>query len=388
MNRVLFVVGFASFASSLFQRLTDPLVPQIAAEFATDPRWVALLGSAFALPWALMQPILGPLGDLLGKTRVITACLCVLVASAVIGAAATTFPQLVLSRVVAGAAAGGVFPISMALYGDLVPVGERQVAMGRLLTAMISGLLLGSTVSGVLADVMPWRGIFLVFGAVTAGAAIAAVIALRGTVLQTSRGLRFAAILGNYRQVLSNPRTKICYGAVFAEGVILVGLFPFVAVLLLSIGEPRSSIAGLVLAGFALGGLVYALVVGQLVPRFSNRTLMYAGAAMATAGLLAEALVPPWPVQFAAMAVMGFGFYLFHSCILVQMTELVPEARGTAVAGHALSYFLGQALGPVVYAVGFSTVGAVPTILTGAVAMALTGYLTERWLRAGQPRAA
>lgn len=387
MNRVLFVVGFASFAASLFQRMTDPLVPQIAAEFATDPRWVALLGSAFALPWALMQPVLGPLGDLLGKPRVITACLCVLVVSALIGTLATTFPLLVLSRVVAGSAAGGVFPISMAVYGDLVPVGERQVAMARLLTAMISGLLLGSTVSGVLADFMPWRGIFLVFGAITAMTAAAAVVALRGIPFAT-RGFRVAAIISNYREVLGNPRAKICYSAVFTEGVILVGLFPFVAVLLVSIGEPRASIAGLVLAGFSLGGLVYSLVAGVLVPAFTTRTLMYAGAALATGGLLAEAVVPPWPMQFAALAVMGFGFYLFHSCILVQMTELAPGARGTAVAGHALSYFLGQALGPVVYAVGFSTVGPGPTLVAGAVAMALTGYLTELFLRTGEPRGA
>src|SRR5262245_41447886 len=105
MHRVLTVVAFASFVSSLFIRMTDPLVPQVAAEFAVEPRTAALLGTAFALPWALAQPVLGPLGDLIGKTRVILTALCILLASAVVGALATSFPLLVTARIIAGAAA-------------------------------------------------------------------------------------------------------------------------------------------------------------------------------------------------------------------------------------------------------------------------------------------
>ena len=78
MNRVLFVVACASFTSSLFIHMTDPLVPLIAAEFAVDTRTAALVSTAFAVPWACMQPILGPLGDIVGKTRVIRVCLVLL----------------------------------------------------------------------------------------------------------------------------------------------------------------------------------------------------------------------------------------------------------------------------------------------------------------------
>ena len=66
MNRVLAVVAGASFGSSMFIRMTDPLVPLVATEFEIAPATAALLGTAFALPWAAMQPILGPLGDLIG----------------------------------------------------------------------------------------------------------------------------------------------------------------------------------------------------------------------------------------------------------------------------------------------------------------------------------
>jgi predicted MFS family arabinose efflux permease len=387
MNRVLVVVAFASFVSSLFIRMTDPLVPLIAADLAVETSTAALLGTAFALPWALMQPILGPLGDLLGKTRVILTCMAILLVSAAVGALATSFPVLVAARVIAGAAAGGVFPVSMAVYGDLVPVEQRQVGMGRLLTASISGMLMGGAVAGVLADFIPWRWIFVVYGAGVAVTLAFAVLALRKVSISPPRRVQIASILDNYRQVWRNPRSKVCYGAVFLEGVVLVGLFPFVAVLLVSIGEPRSSIAGMVLAAFPLGGVVYALIVSRLVSNFSIYSLMIFGGTAAATMLLVQAFVPPWPVQVAVFFVMGFGFYLLHGCILVQMTELAPEARGTATAGHALAYFSGQALGPIVYALGFALIGPSPTIVVAALIMGLIGFVSARLLHGGKASA-
>lgn len=387
MNRVLAVVAFASFVSSLFIRMTDPLVPQIAADFAMEPRTAALLGTAFALPWALAQPVLGPLGDLIGKTRVILTALVILLASAVVGALATSFPLLVAARIIAGAAAGGIFPVSMAVYGDLTPFESRQIGMGRLLTASISGMLMGGAVAGILADFIPWRGIFVVYGACALAAIVGTAVALRGVAISPPRRVHIASIVANYRQVWGNPRAKICYGAVFIEGIVLVGLFPFIAVLLVSIGETRTSIAGLVLAAFPLGGVVYSLIVGRLVPRFSTTTLMVAGGLLTAAMLLVEATVPTWPVQLVAFLLMGFGFYTLHACIVAQMTELAPAARGTATAGHALAYFTGQAAGPVLYSFGFAALGPPATIVIGAVTMALVGYVTARLLygRAASP---
>ena len=74
MTQFLIVIAGISFAASLFVRMTDPMVPLIAADLGVDVQAAALLGTAFALPWAIMQPVLGPLGDLLlSNTAGITA---------------------------------------------------------------------------------------------------------------------------------------------------------------------------------------------------------------------------------------------------------------------------------------------------------------------------
>src|SRR5213078_3674303 len=111
----------------------------------TSANAVALLTTAFALPFALVQPVLGPVGDMVGKVRVMIACLAVTILAMVASGLATNFTVLMVARIVAGAAAGGIFPVGIAVIGDLIPVKERQVAIGRWLTAVITGNLLGSS---------------------------------------------------------------------------------------------------------------------------------------------------------------------------------------------------------------------------------------------------
>src|ERR1044072_2998217 len=65
------------FVTALASRATDPIIPPIAHDIQVDPNAVALLTTAFALPFALVQPVLGPVGDMVGKVRVMIACLAV-----------------------------------------------------------------------------------------------------------------------------------------------------------------------------------------------------------------------------------------------------------------------------------------------------------------------
>src|SRR5919108_2805204 len=158
MNRVLTIVALTCFASSLFVRSVDPVIPPIASDFAVATATAALLSTAFALPYAFVQPVLGAMADMMGKVRLMTVSLLVLVAAGMVGAFATSFPVLMASRIVAGIASGGLFPIALAIVGDLVPVKQRQVAISRLLFASMTGNLLGASRAGVIGDLIGWRG--------------------------------------------------------------------------------------------------------------------------------------------------------------------------------------------------------------------------------------
>jgi predicted MFS family arabinose efflux permease len=385
MGRVLNLMAFVIFATTLFMRSVDPVIPQIASGLNVTPTTAALLSTGFTLPYALVQPVLGALADMFSKTRLIAVCMLVVGIATIACGLATNFEMLMILRVVAGVAAGGVFPIALAVAGDRVPVQQRQVAIGRLLFAAMTGNLLGASGAGVIGDVVGWRGVFFVTGAIDLVALAVAIPGFRS--LNESPG-RFdlSTFIPNYRAVFSNPLAKYCFGAVFIEALFLFGVFPYMAVLLREAGETHASIAGVVIAGFGIGGVIYTVMVAWLVAHISERRLMAAGGMVMGACLLVIALRMSWPVEFMNFMVMGFGFYLLHGCIQVYVTELAPSARGSATAGHSMFFFLGQAAGPVVYGAGLTSVGITPVLAVGAVALAATGWTCALCLRRSAPK--
>ena len=237
----------------------------------------------------------------------------------------------------------------------------------------------------MIGDVVGWRGVFFVTGAIDLVALAVAIPGFRS--LNESPG-RFdlSTFIPNYRAVFSNPLAKYCFGAVFIEALFLFGVFPYMAVLLRDAGETHASIAGVVIAGFGIGGVIYTFMVAWLVAHISEQRLMAAGGMVMGACLLVIALRMPWPIEFMNFIVMGFGFYLLHGCIQVYVTELAPSARGSATAGHSMFFFLGQAAGPVVYGAGLASVGITPVLVVGAAALAATGWTCALCLRRSAPK--
>ncbi len=380
MGRVLNLMAFVIFATTLFMRSVDPVIPQIAQGLNVTPTTAALLSTGFTLPYALIQPVLGALADMFSKTRLIALCMFVVGVSTIACGLATNFETLMALRVIAGITAGGVFPIALAVAGDRVPVQQRQVAIGRLLFAAMSGNLLGASGAGVIGDFAGWRGVFFTTGAIDL---VALAVAIPGFRSMEEKAGRFdlSTLLPNYHTIFRNPMAKYCFGAVFIEAVFLFGVFPYMAGLLRTEGEIRASIAGVVIAGFGIGGVIYTFMVAWLLSHIGEKRLMAAGGIAMGIGLFVIALRMPWPIEFANFMLLGFGFYLLHGCIQVYVTELAPSARGSATAAHSLFFFLGQAAGPVVYGIGLNSVGLNFVLIVGAAALAATGGICASNLR-------
>src|ERR1043165_4105210 len=374
-------LSLIGFITALASRATDPNIPPIAHDIQVDPNAVALLTTAFALPFALVQPVLGPVGDMVGKVRVMIACLAVTILAMLASGLATNFTVLLLARIVAGAAAGGIFPVGIAVIGDLIPVKERQVAIGRWLSAVITGNLIGSSLAGLVGDLVGWRGVFFVITALGVLALGVAIVSLHKAARAKRVELSLSGFSRGYGKVFANPRAKVCFGAVFVEGIVIFGLFPFVALLLLAAGEPRASLAGLVIAGFSLGGVIYAVTVPRLIARWRPDQLMIGGGVIAAFALAIVSFDLMWPVQFAAFTLLGFGFYTLHASIQVQATELSPTARGAAMSLHSFSFFMGHASGPVLYGLGFVNLGAAVTLTISAMIVMGVGFACSRLLR-------
>lgn len=380
MNRVLTIIAFVAFASALFTRSVDPIIPQIADSLGTDAATAALLSTAYALPYAIVQPVLGLLADMFNKAKLMLICLAIVAAATIAGALVTSFPLMMASRAITGMGSGGLVPIAFAILGDLVPVNRRQVAMGRLLFAIMSGNLLGATAAGFIGDLFGWRAVFTVMAVLGFVILVVAIPGLRG-VGHRGGGFDLSVMRSGYSAIFTNRLAKFCFGAVAVEGALMYGVFPHLAALFHDMGETRASIPGLVIGGFALGGVIYSVRVSLLLRLFGENWMMRIGGTLMGLTIAFIALRAPWQADVIDFAVLGLGFYMLHGVIQIYASELAPAARGSAMALHSFFYFLGQAAGPAIYALGFAATGVTPMLLISGVLLVLNGLIAGHYLR-------
>jgi predicted MFS family arabinose efflux permease len=381
----LYVIAGASFAAALSARALDPVLPHIAEDFRVSIATAAGFAAVFAFTFSIIQPLIGAAADLFGKTRLMIGCLALLGLASILGALSTSFSLLFATRILAGIGSGGVFPIALSLTSDLVGPEKRQIAIGRTLAGAMTGNLLGASASGLIGDFLGWRGVLAVLGVLVIVASIAIAAGFRGAKIKHPPRTSLSALKTGYRTIFTNPNAPVCYSAVFVEGCCVLGLFPYVASFLFDLGETSPSIAGVVIAGFAVGGLFYTMTVSRLLPRLGVKGMMIAGTVLVASQLVAVAFGPRWEVQTLNLVVMGWGFYMVHGCLQVFASELSVEARATALSLHSFFFFMGQTVGPLAYGLGLAHGGKVPTLIVSAAIMSVLGLVCARLLKQRAP---
>lgn len=379
MNLIL-VLCVAAFAGSISYRSFDPLVTMVASDFDVTIRQAALLVSAYGLPYAAMQPLLGPIGDSYSKARLIKLCLAVTTLSTALASFAPNYATLMVSRVIAGLVAGGIFPVGLALIGDRTSLDERQVATSRFLVASIFGQMFGATVSGLIATYFGWRA---VFGVVTAISVCSCAMVFRflDSKRDGTRKLTLAGAIDGYKAVLANPHSYVVLGAVFCEGMFFFCVFPFVGAMLIGRGYEGPIAAGVALAGFAVGGVIYGAAVRFMIRALGQSNMMRAGGAIAGLSYLCIALpLGPVGVAFFFM-VAGFNFYMLHNTLQTRATELAPRARGSTFALFSAAMFLGQGIGPVFAGATSAALGFQALFLVVGLLVSGLGFVAAQLLK-------
>jgi predicted MFS family arabinose efflux permease len=376
----LFVLSLCGFVAAMSGRILDPVVTAIAVEFDTPVATVALLATAYAVPFALFQPVLGPLGDLFSKAFIVKWAVALLAICTAAAALAPNFSMLLVARALSGAAGAGIVPIGMALIGDRIPLAGRQLAISRFVAATLIGQLLGSSIGGVLAVSLGWRGVLWLSVTLTFAVALAAILRLTGGTSAPGGGSQRSA-LANYRTVLRNPRSYVCFGVVMVEGACIHGSLPFIGQYLKGLGKGGVREAGIVIAGMAIGGLLYAFGVPLWLKLMQRRQMMGLGGVVGATGLGLISAGADWPAEAVFMAIVGFGFFLLHNPVQTEVSELAPTARASAFSLHAFAFYAGQAVGPVLYGLGLHSIGLSASFKIAAIAFLAAGLTAFRRLR-------
>jgi len=403
---LVLVLSLLTAVSPLATDIYLPALPDLQAEFGAGASIVQLTLTTFMVGLAAGQLVIGPLSDRWGRRRplVVGSVLCAV--AGLVCALAPSIGTLIVARFVQGVSGAAGIVIARAVIVDrsaaappaTVPSGAGPVPptdTARMLSLMmtIAGAapIVAPLLGGLLADLIGWRGIFLVLTGVCALMSVGVLVAVPESlppVRRRSGGLRelrdgALEVLADRRYVGWTVVFSACFAALFSY--VSASSFVFQNVLGLSAGM-YSVVFAIYSAGAMLGGMLSA----RLVARTGPLRLVVAGfAILFAAGLvtLVDVLVLDCAaaVMIPALLVGISALGLLFGNVTALALEQVPHAAGTgsAVLGGA-QYGLSALVAPLVGLGGEDT--ALPMVV-GITVSAMFGLVViAAIVRAGSDR--
>ncbi len=401
--RVTFaVLAVGTLAYTLMQSMVLPALDTIQHDLHTSQADVAWLLSAFLLSASVATPVLGRMGDMFGKEKMLVVTFSILAVGTVLGGLASTLWLLILARVIQGVA-GAVFPLAFSIIRDEFPEEKVAGGIGLISTLLGIGSGVGIIIGGPVVQHLSYHWLFwiplvLVLAALFAtiwfvpespvktpgrvdvpgglllsGWLVALLVAVTegpnwgwGSAQIIGLFVGFAVLLvawvwfeSRARHPLVDMRlmrqstiwwTNIA-GFLFGSGMysIIIVLPPFVETPShLGYGFSASpSIAGLYVAPTAGAMFVAGLLSGRISAAIGSKASLVIGAALGAVsfGLLALSHGHPWEVLVAG-ATAGFGVGLGFSAMTNLVVDAVPPTvTGVATGMNANIRTIGGAIG-------------------------------------------
>ena len=197
-------VGIGSYA--LLQSLVAPVLPTIQEHLHTTQSTVTWVMTAYLLSASIATPILGRIGDIVGKERMLLVTLIALGLGSLLAAVATSIGVMIAARVIQGIG-GGILPLAFGIIRDEFPREKVSAAIGvaAALTAVGGGL--GVVLAGPIVDILGYRWLFWIPLIVVVAAAVATHIVVPESPVRTAGriNLRAAVLLSGWLVALLVP---------------------------------------------------------------------------------------------------------------------------------------------------------------------------------------
>ncbi len=385
-HRTVVLLSFATFTSMAAQRVCDAMLPQLAREFSASLAEAAQVVSLFAVMYGLAQMFYGPLGDRLGKFRVITFTSLGCAIGSLAAVFAGDLQWLVAARVLAACFAAAVIPLSLAWIGDAVPYQQRQEILARVGVGTTLGIVGGQLIGGVMTDFLGWRW---AFGLMTLLHATAGALLLGDWLRQKALPLTITSANGEAPQIMAqlkilaqNPWVRMLLAVAVAEGGAGFGVVAVAASHLHDELHLSLSLAGAVVGLFGLGGMLYMATAKHLIRRLGEPGLARIGGLGVCTAFVVLGLSPWWHSAPPACLLAGFFFFMLHNTMQANATQMAPAARGLGVSLFASSLFTGQAIGVLLASNLIPLVGSGRVIAGGGgLIAAVSLYLAHRLAR-------
>lgn len=391
-------VATAGFASMASIRLADPMLPAIATDFGTAPAQVSGAITFFALAYGLMQLAWGPLGDRLGKLRVIGSATVAATLGSLACAFAPDLRSLELARLITGVFCAAIIPMAIAWVGDVVPLQQRQATLARLSSGTITGMIVGQVAGGLLADHVSWRAAFALMALVFLPAGLM-VLRMHRRIrnAQPTPETRAAGGLQAFGLILARPAARVVLLTALIEGAVLFAAMALIPTWLHEFTGMSLGQAGMAMAAMGIGGLLYSGFARRWIAVLGERRMVRLGTGMITVSFLVlvgamhlavrlqmpPGALPTVLVAGACCGLYGLGMYMAHNTLQTHASQMSEDHRATAVGLFAVSLFMGQAVGVPLWAAVHALIGHHVVLLGSGLVIGVMGWWLSRFLKAG-----
>ncbi len=340
---LILILGLAGFTVMADNWVVSPLLPAISKSFGIAATSAGILITAYMIPFGIFQLVFGPLADRYGKKQVITGAMMLFTVGTGLCAAGDSLGNLALYRALAGVFAASVMPISLALIGDLVPMQERQAAIGSFMGISFLGQGISMAIGGTMAYLISWRGAFVLY----------AILAILSAILLITAGRKIPStknpnseFLAPYLRLLTRKNSLFTYLIIFFEGLLIIGSFSFIGAFISSSYHYNYLLIGLIATGFGIMTVIGGRLSGKVASRIGKKRMLLSGLVLATiADVVLFSAGDVLGTLIAAVALLGLGFIFAHSTLLTIATEFAQKARGIAMSLVAACFMGGGGIG-------------------------------------------
>jgi len=353
-------LSLGGLAFAVLQSLVAPALSTIGHDLGASTSDVSWVITAYLLSASVLTPILGRLGDMVGKRKVLIGVLAILAAGTLLAALAPSLPVLIVARALQGAA-GAILPLSIGIVRDELPRDRVSVIVGLLSAIFGIGAGIGIVAAGPIVEHLSWHWLFWLPLALVVIALIGAVFGMKESPVRTPGRLDVlgAGILsvGLVALLLAISKGQTWgWGEGRTIGLLALGVVALVAFVLveLRVAEPLVSMKLMRLRG------VWATDLVSLILGFA---------------MFGTFLLVPTLLQLPAITGYGFGKSVSQSGLFLLPTVVTMVIFGPLAGilnrrfGPKLPLFLG--------AVSVVAAFALPTFAHGALwQIVASGILT------------
>jgi predicted MFS family arabinose efflux permease len=368
-QRAVAAMAFATGAVVANMYYAQPLEASLAEAFHSPSSAIGAVLTLVQLCYALGLATLVPLGDLLERRKLVLTLLAVVVVSQVVVAVAPALAVLAAAAGLVGLTAVAA-QILVPFAANLAPEGQQGRVVSTVMSGLLIGVLVSRVVAGVVSQLLGWRAVFVLGAALTA---VAAVLLWRALpVLPPAATMRYPALLRSVLVLLREEpvlRWRIVYSV--ASNASFSVLWTSIGFML---AAPPHNLGDAAIGLFALFG-----VAGAVAARFAGKLADRGWAHWAVGAFLLCALlawVPVWlggGAGVGALVALAVGLLVFdagaqgvHISNQTIIYALRPDARSRLNSAYMTSFFLGGALGSGLSALAYESHGWAGVCVLGA----------------------